>query len=81
MLVDPLKHLAAIWAAVFAAVVTAIATRLTPVLFFLFIACLLANIGVLPPESGSFIRTFAELGIIFIMFSLGFEEFTDNFIQ
>jgi len=78
---DRLIHLAIIWAAVFGAVVAAKVTRLMPVLFFLFIGCLLANIGVLPVESGLFIRTFAELGIIVIMFSLGFEESTDNCID
>ena len=77
---DPLAHLAIIWAAVFAAVVMAKLTRLTPVLFFLFVGSLLVNLGVLPTESGAFIRVFAELGIIFIMFALGFEESTDNFI-
>ncbi|MCH9696330.1 MAG: cation:proton antiporter [Gammaproteobacteria bacterium] len=77
---DPLLHLAIIWAAVFGAVVAAKKTRLTPVLYFLFIGCVLANAGVLPLESGAFIRTFAELGIIFIMFALGFEESTDNFL-
>ncbi len=77
---EPLVHLAIIWAGVFAAVVAAKKTRLTPVLFFLFIGCVLANIGLLPAESDPFIRTFAELGIIFIMFSLGFEESTDNFL-
>lgn len=76
----PLAHLALIWTGVFAAVVAAKKTRLTPVLFYLFIGFLLVNIGVLPIESGPFIREFAELGIIFIMFSLGFEESTDNFI-
>ena len=77
---DPLAHLAIIWAGVFAAVVMAKMTRLTPVLFFLFVGSLLANLGALPAESGSFIRAFAELGIIFIMFALGFEESTDNFV-
>ena len=77
---DPLVHLAIIWAGVFAAVVAARLTRLTPVLYFLFIGCLLANLGILPEEHGPFIRTFAELGIIFIMFALGFEESTDNFL-
>jgi Kef-type K+ transport system membrane component KefB len=77
---DPLAHLAIIWAAVFGAVVLAKATRLTPVLYFLFLGSLLANIGILPAESGAFIRVFAELGIIFIMFALGFEESTDNFL-
>jgi Kef-type K+ transport system membrane component KefB len=76
----PLVHLALIWAGVFAAVVAAKKTRLTPVLFYLFIGFLLVNIGVLPKESGPFIREFAELGIIFIMFALGFEESTENFI-
>lgn len=76
----PLVHLALIWAGVFAAVVAAKKTRLTPVLYFLFIGFVLVNVGVLPPVSGPFIREFAELGIIFIMFTLGFEESTDNFI-
>ena len=77
---QPLVHLAFIWVGVFAAVVAAKKTRLTPVLFYLFIGFFLVNVGVLPKESGSFIREFAELGIIFIMFALGFEESTDNFI-
>jgi Kef-type K+ transport system membrane component KefB len=75
-----LVHLAIIWAAVFVAVVAAKKTRLTPVLFFLFLGFLLVNIGVLPEESDLFIRQFAELGIIVIMFALGFEESTGNFI-
>jgi Kef-type K+ transport system membrane component KefB len=77
---DPLVHLAIIWTAVFVAVVAAKKTRLTSVLFFLFAGCVLVNTGLLPTESGLFIRTFAELGIIIIMFSLGFEESTDNFM-
>ena len=77
---EPLTHLAIIWVAVFAAVVMAKKTRMTPVLYFLFIGCVLVNTSVLPDESGPFIRQFAELGIIIIMFALGFEESTDNFI-
>ncbi|MFT5500415.1 MAG: Kef-type K+ transport system membrane component KefB [Woeseiaceae bacterium] len=77
----PLAHLAIIWAAVFLAVVAAKQTRLTSVLYFLFMGFFLVNIGVLPHESDLFIREFAELGIIFIMFSLGFEESTDNFLS
>lgn len=76
----PLVHLAIIWAAVFVAVVAARKTRLTPVLFFLFAGFLLVNFGFVPVHSGDFIRQFAELGIIFIMFALGFEESTENFI-
>jgi len=77
---DPLVHLSIIWAGVFAAVVLAKKTRLTPVLYFLFVGSVLANTGVLPVDSGDFIRNFAELGIIIIMFALGFEESTDNFV-
>jgi Kef-type K+ transport system membrane component KefB len=77
---NPLTHLAIIWAAVFVAVVMAKMTRLTPVLYFLFVGSLLANVGVLPADSGAFIREFANLGIILIMFALGFEESTDNFL-
>jgi len=76
----PLLHLALIWAGVFVAVVAAKKTRLTPVLYFLLVSAILVNIGVIPQESDPFIQQFAELGIIFIMFSLGFEKFTDNFI-
>lgn len=77
---NPLAQLAVMWAGVFVAVVMAKMTRLTPVLFFLFVGSLLANFGILPAHSGEFIRQFAELGIIFIMFALGFEESTDNFL-
>jgi Kef-type K+ transport system membrane component KefB len=77
----PLTHLAIIWAGVFVAVVAAKKTRLTPVLFFLFVGFVLVNVGVLPQQSGEFIRDFAELGIILIMFALGFEESTDNFLD
>ncbi len=76
----PLTHLAIIWAAVFVAVVAAKKTRLTPVLFFLFAGFALVNVGIVPTESDLFIREFAELGIIFIMFALGFEESPDNFL-
>jgi len=77
----PLVHLAIIWAGVFVAVVAAKKTRLTPVLYFLFVGFILVNLGIIPEESGSFITEFAELGIIFIMFALGFEESTDRFIS
>ena len=75
-----LVHLAIIWAAVFFAVVAAKKTRLTPVLYFLFVGFALVNIGILPQTSDQFIREFAELGIIIIMFALGFEESTENFL-
>ena len=69
------------WAGVLVAAVAARWTRLTPVLWFLFVGSLLVNVGWLPLESDPFIRTFAEVGIIVIMFALGFEENTANFLR
>lgn len=77
---EPLVHLAIIWAGVFVAVFFAKKTRLTPVLYYLGVGAILVNSGILPAEQDPFIRTFAELGIIVIMFALGFEESTDNFL-
>lgn len=80
-MIEPLTHLAVIWAAVFIAVVLARKTRLTPVLYFLALGSILVNTGVLPEESHPFIRGFSELGIIVIMFTLGFEENSSNFLS
>ncbi len=76
-----LSQLAIIWAAVFVAVVAARATRLTPVLFFLFLGFVMVNVGMLPHEAHPFIQVFGELGIIVIMFALGFEESSINFVR
>ena len=76
-----LVHLAFIWTAVFIAVIAARKTRLTPVLFFLFLGSVMVNVGILPQEPEHFIETLAELGIILIMFALGFEEDTGNFLD
>lgn len=78
---DPLTQLAIIWCGVFVAGVLATKTRLTAVLYFLAFGALMVNIGVLPQESTPFIRGFADLGIVLIMFALGFEENTRNFIR
>ncbi|MFC7050716.1 cation:proton antiporter [Emcibacter nanhaiensis] len=78
---EPLVYLAIIWASVFIANILAEKTRLTPVLFFLFMGALLVNTGILPEQTGDFIRVFAELGIIVIMFALGFEENTSDFMK
>jgi Kef-type K+ transport system membrane component KefB len=78
---DPLKQLAIIWCGVFVAGVLANKTRLTSVLYFLAFGALMVNIGVLPRESTPFIRGFADLGIVLIMFALGFEENTRNFLR
>ena len=78
---DPLKQLAIIWCGVFVAGVLASKTRLTSVLYFLAFGAVMVNIGVLPRESTPFIRGFADLGIVLIMFALGFEENTRNFLR
>lgn len=73
--------LAIIWASVFVASYCAQKTRMTPVLWYLFCGAVLVNIGWLPEHMPVFIEDFAELGIIIIMFALGFEEDTDNFLK
>ena len=54
---------------------------MTPVLWFIAIGSLLANAEIPPQQTGIFITTFAEIGIIVIMFALGFEENSSNFIR
>lgn len=73
--------LAVIWSGVFLSSFLAHKTKLTPVLYFLAFGSAMVNLGILPQESTEFIRGFAEIGIILIMFALGFEEDTGNFIQ
>lgn len=73
--------LAIIWSSIFVASMMADKTRLTPVLWFLFLGALLTNLNILPTEMPEFIQQLAELGIILIMFSLGFEEDTGNFLR
>ncbi len=73
--------LAIIWFSVFVASYLAHITRLTPVLWYLFCGAILVNIGFVPEQMPEFIHNFSELGIIVIMFALGFEEETDNFIK
>lgn len=76
-----LTLLAIIWLGVFAASFAAHRTRLTPVLWYLFFGSAMVNMGLLPVEMPVFIVDFSELGIILIMFALGFEENTDNFLS
>jgi Kef-type K+ transport system membrane component KefB len=73
--------LAIIWASVFLASFLAHRTRLTPVLWYLFCGAALVNLGILPTEMPVFIKDFSELGIIIIMFAIGFEEETSNFLS
>lgn len=72
--------LAIIWAGVFLSYFLAERTKLTPVLFFLAFGSTMVNLGLLPLESSEFIRGFSEIGIILIMFALGFEEDTGHFV-
>lgn len=78
---DDLFSLGIIWLAVFVAHWAADRTKLTPVLWFLAMGCILVNIGILPEEPGIFIMDLAEIGIIVIMFALGFEENSDAFMR
>lgn len=78
---DPLFELAIMWIGVFCAALMAAKTKLTSVLYFLAFGSVMVNVGILPTETNEFIQGFAELGIILIMFALGFEENTQNFIR
>jgi len=78
---EALTQLALIWLGTFVAVMVAKATRLTPVVYYLGIGAIFVNIGWLPEESGEFIRTLSEVGIIIIMFALGFEENAATFLR
>lgn len=74
-------YLAIIWSGVVVSYFLAQKTKLTPVLYFLAFGSLMVNIGVLPEQSTEFIRGFSEIGIILIMFALGFEEDSNHFVQ
>ncbi|MDA8752624.1 cation:proton antiporter [Halieaceae bacterium] len=78
---EDLVALAITWLAVFVAHFAAARTKLTPVLWFLAMGCILVNVGLLPPEPGVFMLDLAEIGIIVIMFALGFEENSSDFIR
>ncbi|MCP5145743.1 MAG: cation:proton antiporter [Gammaproteobacteria bacterium] len=76
-----LTQLAIVWCSVYVAVFLSARTRLTPVLYFLATGSLLGNIGVLPTVPDPFIAGLAELGIVLIMFALGFEENPSRFVS
>lgn len=78
---EALTQLTLIWIAVFFSVMAASHSRLTPMLFYLASGCIMVNVGLLPVESDPFIRGFSEVGIIVIMFALGFEESGTNFVN
>ncbi len=76
-----LENLTIIWVGAMIAHFLARATRLTPVLFYLFMGAVFVNLGILPTEPDAFIKGFAEIGIILIMFALGFEEDSGDFVR
>lgn len=76
-----LESLAIIWTAVFVAHYLAGKTRLTPALWFLAMGCLLVNTGIMPEDPGVFLEDLSQLGIIVIMFALGFEENSADFVR
>ncbi len=76
-----LNHLAIIWVCVFLSSYLARLTKLTSVVYFLAFGCLMVNSGILPEETTPFIEGFAKVGIILIMFALGFEENSSKFVQ
>ncbi len=78
---ESLHYLALIWGMVFVANVLAIKTKMLPVLWFLALGSLLANFGLISGDGNEFISVLAELGIILIMFALGFEENVNNFLS
>lgn len=78
---EALTQLTLIWIAVFISVIAAAKTRLTPVLFYLTAGFIMVNTGISPEKTDPFIRGFSEIGIIVIMFALGFEESGQNFIH
>jgi Kef-type K+ transport system membrane component KefB len=78
---NSLFQLAIMWVGVFCASLLAARTKLTSVLYFLGFGAVMVNVGILPTETNEFIHGFAELGIVIIMFALGFEENTRNFLR
>ncbi|MBV1905245.1 MAG: cation:proton antiporter [Pseudomonadales bacterium] len=76
-----LIYLTIIWFGVLCSSWLAEKTKLTATLFFLAFGCLFVNLGILPEESTPFLDGFSEIGIVIIMFALGFEESTTNFLS
>ncbi|MCB1490871.1 MAG: cation:proton antiporter [Rhodobiaceae bacterium] len=77
---EPFVQLVVMWCGVLFAVFAARKTKLTPVLFFLFVGAVLVNTGLLPEQTHPFIGGLADIGIVVIMFAIGFEENTANFL-
>ena len=78
---DNLSSLALIWICVILSFWMATKTKMTPMLYYLFSGSILVNLGLIPVEPTPFIQGFAELGIVLIMFALGFEENPTAFMR
>ena len=78
---EELQYLAIIWFGVFVSAFLAKRTNLTAVLYFLAFGSLMVNIGILPVETSPFIEGLSNIGIIIIMFALGFEENPGRFVR
>ena len=76
-----LAYLAIIWGGVLLSTWCAERTRLTVVLFFLVFGSVMVNVGILPQEATPFVDDLSKLGIILIMFTLGFEENPGHFVE
>ena len=75
------EQLALVWVGVLVAAYLANRTRLTPVLYFLAVGAVFVNVGLLPEQPAEFVRGFAEIGIVLIMFAIGFDERVDHFVD
>jgi len=71
---------AIIFATVIVAKIMASKTATVDVLWLIIIGSILGNLGIIPQESKA-LEYIGEIGIIFIMFALGFEESLENFIK
>ena len=71
---------AIIFATVIVAKILAQKTATVDVLWLIIIGSILGNLGVIPQESEA-LDYIGQIGIIFIMFALGFEESLENFIR
>lgn len=78
---DNLSYLALFWGGVYFSSVLAKRTQILPILFFIAFGSVLVNFGFYPQQSIPFISSLAELGIILIMFAIGFEEDTKHFVS
>jgi Kef-type K+ transport system membrane component KefB len=78
---EDLEYLAIIWFGVFVSSFLAKRTNLTAVLYFLAFGSLMVNTGILPVETSPFIEGLSNIGIIIIMFALGFEENSSKFVR